>query len=379
MELVNLSRTYGEFYAPAFAVRIGRDDLMRDLYVAVSQVEVDLQLGGASRFSFTLTDCYSQKAHAFRTGRGDDLLELLDFGAAVEICMGYGDAASTPTAVTGMITEIGTSFPETGTPELTVSGYDHGFPLTLGKSSECWKDRTDSEVVQHIAGFHNLSTVIEPTQERFPQIEQNQQSDWDFLKKLADRNSDAQKNHFELYLEAAGPQKRPTLHFAPPRVKSTPVVKLVWGEGLLSFKPQANLAGQVARVEIYGWDVKRKQPIIGRASADDGAGARSKSVGQYLNSFIRSPEKQPTLRLRQPVFTQAEADKRARAALSEKTREFLTGEAEAIGLPELRPDRTVQIENLGPAFSRTYYIEQATHRIDTSGYRTRFKLRETKL
>ena len=55
-------------------------------------------LGAASRFSFTVADCYSHKLHAFKTGRGDDVLELLTFGAEVEICLGYGDAKSTPTA-----------------------------------------------------------------------------------------------------------------------------------------------------------------------------------------------------------------------------------------------------------------------------------------
>ena len=31
-------------------------------------------------------------------------------------------------------------------------------------------------------------------------------------------------------------------------------MRLAWGEGLLSFKPEANLAGQIAQVEVYGWD-----------------------------------------------------------------------------------------------------------------------------
>jgi uncharacterized protein len=90
MELATFAKNYRDFYAPSFAVRLGRADLMRDLVVAVSQVEVDLALGAASRFAFTVTDCYSHKLHAFRTGRGEDLLKLLSFGAEVEICLGYG-------------------------------------------------------------------------------------------------------------------------------------------------------------------------------------------------------------------------------------------------------------------------------------------------
>ena len=79
------------------------------------------------------------------------------------------------------------------------------------------------------------------------------------------------------------------------------------------------------------------------------------------------------------MFTQAEADKRAKAALSERAKQFLTGEGETIGLPEIRPDRNVELANLGSPFSKIYYIQQATHKIDANGFRTRFKVKETGL
>ena len=53
MELATFARTYRNFYAPAYAVTLNRNDLVRDLLVPVSQVEVDLVLGAASRFTFT--------------------------------------------------------------------------------------------------------------------------------------------------------------------------------------------------------------------------------------------------------------------------------------------------------------------------------------
>ena len=243
MELVTLSKNYGNFYAPAYTVRIGRADLMRDLMVSVAQVEVDMVLGAASRFTFTLNDCYSHKYNSFKTDRGEDLLPLLAFGAEVEVCMGYGDAKSTPLVLSGMITEITTSFPEGGSPELSVSGFDHGFSLTVGKNSRTWTKARDSDAAHEIASFNNLDATIETTTEKHAQIEQNQESDWEFLKKLAERN------HFELYVD-----EQRKLHFAKPNDKADAVVRLLYGQGLLSFKPEANLTGQVSRVEVYGWD-----------------------------------------------------------------------------------------------------------------------------
>jgi phage protein D len=368
MELATLARRYRDFYAPTYAVRLGRADLMRDLLVAVSQVEVDMVLGAASRFSFTVTDCYSHKLQAFKTGRGTDVLSLLTFGAEIEMCLGYGDAKSTPPLVRGTITEITTSFPDGGAPELVVSGYDHGFALTVGKNSRTWSKARDSDAAHEITSFNNLNAKIETTKEKHAQIEQNQESDWEFLKKLADRN------HFELYVD-----ERKSLRFGPPNDKATAVVRLVYGEGLLSFRPEANLAGQISQVEVYGWNLKSKKAFIGRASAGEESGLNGKSAGQHLNTFVRDPKKKPTLRLRQPVFTQAEADQRAKAALNDRAKQFLTGEGETIGLPELRPDRNVELDKLGVPFSKTYYLQQTTHTIDASGYRTRFKVKETGL
>ncbi|WP_342315378.1 contractile injection system protein, VgrG/Pvc8 family [Lysobacter sp. FW306-1B-D06B] len=377
MELVALSHDYGEFYAPCFVVRLAGQELVRDLQVAVSQVEVDMVLGSAWHFTFTVVDAFDPAAGAFRTGQGGhDLLGQFAFGASIEVCMGYRDAKSMPTVINGVITEVSTSFPDGGAPELIVSGYDPGFLLTLGKNSDSWRNQTDGDVVRQIARFHNLDVVVDKTEERRPQIEQNQESDWDFLKKLAQRNH-VEQDHFELYVDVEG-RNRSTLHFGGPRVKSDPVVHLEWGRGLLSFRPQANLAGQVAKVEVIGSDTARKTTFIGRASADL-AGARAKTIAEHLGALVRAPGRQPVLRLRQPVFSQAEADQRAKAALGERTREFLTGEVESIGLPELRPDRTVKIDGIGTPFSKTYYIQQATHRIDGSGYRTRFRVRETAL
>lgn len=366
MELATLAKNYRDFYAPAYTVGVGGKDLMRGLLVAVSQVEVDLVLGAASRFSFTVTDCYSHKLRMFQTGQGTELLEALSFGAEVEIRMGYRDVQSMPVAIKGMITEISTNFPESGSPELAIAGYDHGFPLTIGKSSRSWPNARDSKAVHEIASFNNLNANIEETRVTHAQIEQNQESDWEFLLKLAKRNEG-----FELYVD-----ENKMLHFALAREEAQAVVKLVYGEGLLSFKPQANLAGQVSKVELYGWNPKTKKEFIGRATAGEEKGQTGKSAGEYLKAFIRDPSKQPALRLRQPVFSQAEADQRAKAVLNDRAKEFLTGEGEAIGLPELRPDRTVELAKLGNAFSKKYYIQQATHKIDSSGYRTRFKIKE---
>jgi phage protein D len=367
MDLAALSNRDGGFYVPAFNVLVDGQSLMEKLGIGVSQVDIDLSLGAAGRFSFTVVDTYDTEKRMFLSAQGASVLELLKFGAAVTIGIGYGDRAALVPMIAGMITEITTSFAEGGTPELAIAGYDQLFAMTLGKVSKSWTKASDSDVVSELAKQNNLATDIEPTKQKHDQIEQNQESDFEFMKKLAERN------HYEFYVDPGR-----TLRFGPPRDKSDGVVTLKWGEGLLSFKPEANLATQVGAVEVYGWDPQKKEAIVGRATAGEESGKdpRRQSGGERLRAAIM---KLPVLQVRQPVFTQSEAKERAKAILNDKAKQFLTGEAECVGLTDLRPDRNVTLENLGDPFSKTYYIQQTTHKVDGNGYRTRVKVKETTL
>ena len=49
---------------PAFVVEVDGQALTQDLAIGVSQVEVDLSLGAAGRFSFTVVDTYDQARSA---------------------------------------------------------------------------------------------------------------------------------------------------------------------------------------------------------------------------------------------------------------------------------------------------------------------------
>jgi uncharacterized protein len=367
MEISAFSRKQGAFYVPAFVVKVGGQDLVRGLAVAVSQAEADLMLSGMGRFSFTVVGCFDLERRAFLSGRNQPVLELLKFGSAVEVAIGYGDHARLPSLIAGLVTEVSTSFAEGNTPELTVSGYDHLFPLSLGKRSRNWTGKTDSAVVSELAREYNLDTDIEQTGQQHAQIEQNQESDFDLLKKLAERN------HFEFYVDA-----RKKLRFGRPRDRGDGVVTLRWGQSLLSFKPEANLAAQVASVEVYGWDPQRKKAIVGKATAgqESGHDPRRRSGGEVLREAVG---KTPVLQVRQPVFTEAEARRRAEAILNDHAKKFLTGEAECVGLPELLPDRNITLDDLGQPFSKTYFVQQTTHKLDGNGYRTRVKVKETSL
>ena len=77
------------------------------------------------------------------------------------------------------------------------------------------------------------------------------------------------------------------------------------------------------------------------------------------------------------MHSQQQADRQAAAILQQRSEGLVKGSGESIGLPEIRADRNIELRGLGRLFSKTYYIEQATHTIDGSGYKTTFKVKDT--
>ena len=341
MTLEQLESRYCNFYAPGFAVEVDGQDLMR-AGAQITAVSVDNDLAGADQFSFTINNPYNPSRGSFEWLDN----QVIANDKKVEIKMGYGDRMES--LILGIITSVKASFATNGGSQLQVSGYDLSYLMMKGKRSRSWNNQKDSDVVTDVAkayGFFAVdardSTVV------FPQTRQDKESDFDFVKKLAERNG------FEF--SVAGND----LSFVPPPPRPDPIATLHYGKTLASFSPELTTTDQVSEVRVMGWDAAAKQEIIGSAKAPNvsTAGAAVEEV-------------------RKPVYSRAEADTLAAAILAGILRGRVRGNGESLGLPLLRPSLGIELQGLGTLFSKTYYLEKTTHTIGTSGYKTTFMVRE---
>jgi uncharacterized protein len=368
MRIKQIEQNYGDLHRPTSMIKVGGQDLVRNLYLTVSAVSVDLKEKTAGRFSFTVSSAFDWKSGEFVATEQQirvDLLELFAFGSPVEIVIGYSDSKAERNAILkGLVTEISTSFGSGSAPDLTVSGYDNLYPLTVGKSTRRWENRRDSDAVSDVASARRVPSDIKPTNPTKSSIDQHGQTDMAFIEKLAERNGNT-------YYSRSG-----KLYFGPRQNTSGDVLKLELGRGLLRFTPEANLARQISEVEVHGWSAAKGEPIVGKARRGDESGrdTRAQSGGERVISALSD---NPVLSVRTAVHTQAEADARAKAILEERAQQFVTGRGESIGIPDLVPDVNIALGGMGRGFSKTYYVSEATHTLDGSGYRTSFKVQET--
>jgi len=368
LTIPDLEHKYGNFYVPVFKLIVNGEDLLSKHFIEIATVQVDNTLKGADRFSFTVNSTFNFQNREFA-----HLDDLFRFGNSVEIYFGYKDAGSLTLMHHGLITAVQTSFPASGLPQINVSGYDLSYRMTKGKRSENWDNRKDSEVVGLIAKEYGLTAETEDTRVTLAKIEQSQESDFQFIEKLADRNG------FEFYTvgEKRGGQIVDKLLFRPPANNSKEAdLTLEWGKGLVSFSPEINISEQISKVEVRGWDVAKKEEIVGTAQAGDepGRDPNRRSGAEFIKAICKDAGE---LKIRIPVYSRAEAERHAKAVLKKRAEQFVQGSGESIGLPEIMADKNIELLGLGEKFSRIYYVEQSTHTVSTSGYRTTFKVKDT--
>lgn len=364
MNFSKLSNTYKNFYAPAFAIEVEGQDLLLEK-VEVFGVTVNLPLEGAADFSFTVNNPFDHGVGEFRYLKNG----LLDVGKNVVIKTGYGDRKGLKPVLTGLITGVDVSFPANGISQLSVKGYNNLHKLMKDQVSKNWGSDNPikySDIVREIAGKYRLDTAhVEDTREPHRQIKQDRESDYDFIKKKL-----AEKLGFEVFV------LENSLYFrTPANEKRDVITTLEWGRTLISFSPQINLANQVSAVEVRGWNSTDQQPIIGRAQKGEESGrdrgrrsggeAAAGSQGETARHFWR------------PVPNRREATDIAKSILDRLSKEFVTGNGECIGIPDILPGKNIELAGLGHKFSKVYYLEKVTHSVSSSGYKTTFSVKES--
>lgn len=342
MSLVDLQQKYDDFYTPRFTVTIGNEEYPETAGI-ITDVTVDATLDGANHCTVSMNAPYDHE----RSRLTDTDWDILSPGQDFAVKMGYADRLQ-PLFV-GSVDSVEPTFPAEGMPTVTVTGYGSEHEMTDGNDSQTWDDATDGEVATDVASAYGFAGVeVDSTTVVRPKVVQDEETDYGFLSRLAERNDDGQ-GPFEAFA------RRNTFYFRAPADDATPTLSLGYGDSLQSFEPRTKDAPDVETVEVRHWNQKQRKTIVGSADYD-GPGSGKQVV-------------------RQPVRSTEEAETVARAKLTQKARERFTGQAETIGLPEIAIGTTIELTGLGDRYSRTYYITDTKHRMSTRGYTTSFDVR----
>lgn len=123
---------------------------------------------------------------------------------------------------------------------------------------------------------------------------------------------------------------------------------------------------------MRGWDRRGKKPIKGVASLDD---PEIRRVNRDLHRLVSGADGREEMVVDEPVFTLAEANRRARAILRDRLKQMVKATGTTVGLPDLRAGSRLEITGVGSRLGGTYFVTETTHTLGDSGYTTRFSAR----
>lgn len=364
-QAVDISRE-GDFYVPAFEVRIRGRRLNRTVINDVLSLEYTDDLKAIDRFSMTINN-WDADRRGFKYSDDDLFLPK----AEIEIDIGYLPA-DLHRVITGQITDMQVSFPATGQSVLTVSGLNKLDELRNEQRSQVFENMTDSAIARQVVGPLDLPLRTDPAaearEEQHEFVFQNNQYDLLFLKDRARRIG------YELVVEESTGGD-PQLYFGPSdSISQRPEYQLTYGRTLIDFSPQLSTARQVGTVRVQAWDRRNKRTITAEARRAD---LRTQGVGSsgQQSSIDASLSQRVEVIADHPVRSQREAELLAQETLEKTAKEMVKGSGTVVGLPKLRAGGVVVLDGLGTRFSGRYFVTKTVHSIGDGGYTTKFDCR----
>jgi phage protein D len=319
-------------------------------------VEVDDSLYLPDMFTIRLKDpdMAALQADVFKPGKAVKI-EIRPPGAPT-------DNAATPPHTTLMTGEITSLEPELNSIDrvvLTARGYDRSHRLHRERKTATYKQVTDSDLANQLAGSAGLSANVTATTVVYPFLMQANQTNWEFLMERAKRIN------YRLYVEDR------TLYFKPPPA-APPETSMEWGIDLAEFRARLSTVNQVSEVTVRGWDPGAKAPIVGQASS--AASPVQNGIGQTGGAAARAAHSVTgkSMIVDQPVYNQSEATKMAQALLDKLSESFIEAEGQCAGLPAVQAGSRVNVTGVGTKFNGKYLVTRALHHYSQDGFTTRF-------
>ena len=287
-------------------------------------------------------------------------------GAVLEVSWGYPGNMSPPRRV--VIRKL------KGFQTLTIEGQATSVLMNLLAKTRSWSGKRRSDVVRELAaeyGFIGESAEIGDTSEVLEAVHQSSETDARLLRRLAAREE------FEFFVDDSG------FHWRARNQAPAPTRVLIWysdpGRGdVVSANVESDLVRRVGRVDVKGRDPLAKAPIAVSANSDTVPRSTLGELVEVVDPETGSTSLQqrsatvsahPTAATT-PEAAKREAEARFRAAEGDTVKLSL----QVVGDPTLRAKTIIEVRGISNALSGKYYVAEAKHVINASGYVVDLKL-----
>lgn len=341
---------------PNFRIKLDGTDMPVEIVNDILEISVEQSLHLPDACTIRLHD-WDIEQRQFRWVDDSRLKE----GKKVEVQFGY--QTNTAAVFKGEITTVEMDAAGHMVPNLIIHCVSKQHRLHRNRVRKTYQEVTDSDVVQTVGARCGFQVQAEAMTTVRHWVCQNNQTDYEFLKMIADRNG------CRIFVDDD------TLHFKKVKDPESPSAELSWGDDLRSFRPRLTTHGMVDEVSVHSWDMKAKQAILGTKRASDGMQTakvgESRKGGQAAAAAFGGEAKHAIVDW--PVDSQSEADSIAQSYLDKRETTFIEADGLCVGTTAISAGETVKVKGVGTRFSGSYYVTSATHTFTPAeGYTTQF-------
>jgi len=218
--------------------------------------------------------------------------------------------------------------------------------LKLTKRTKSWENTSLKSIAQEIAGREGLTLLFDGDNPQWKRIDQNNESDLAFLKRLCEKTG-----HYLKLAEEKLIISQETFE------KGGPLAGEIKFSDIISFYLADKTHRIYKKCRVSYWDAEKKQVLI------------------YEEEDPNAPETGETLVVNERVESLSKAIDLARKKLAMANRLKTEGEITIPGSPEFVAGVSVELKDFG-ILSGKYAIEESRHEYSRSGYITTIKVRK---
>lgn len=255
-----------------------------------------------------------------------------------------------------------------GSTQITVTAQAKSLLMNRDVKNKTYENTRRSEIVHAIAkdyGFGDDQRFIEETETLYEGITQAQQTDAQFLKRLADAE------HFEFYVDFSG------LHWHPRKMGQKPLRVMQYylppdvGD-IITFNVDSDPFAKPTQVTTKGRDPIKKADVSGTGNEQETKRIALVSPDTGVVGVKEVTEQkavQPTTET-----SSSQAKKEADGAFKRSAQAAVKLSMECVGDPLVIAKSVLDVRGISKRLSGLYYINTASHKIDSGGYKMSLKV-----
>jgi len=323
-------------------------------YFQVQKLKVDLSSEMASLFSLSITNVMNDEFELVTPW-------IFKMGANIKISAGY--PSNLEELMQGIITSVTYHYGEKEHLTIEVEGYDLLFLLMKSYKQRSFSEMSDSQVVAEVLHDYGLKSDIQESELVYNHIQQDHESDFTFISRLAKRNG------FEFYNQLE------TIYFKSPAVDSASLEVFTFGVDPITLHCRHDITNLFERVHTHGWDKLNKEAIQEESHIENVPSVErewaypSASIGRLGISDVAYP-------LSENYDNSQSAQREADAMMQKIAYSLVKVKGSVRGLATLSPATVIELNGFSQVHNGKYYLTRVIHRIgDNRGFTSDFEMK----